>query len=65
MQNLYLTIKHRTNDNGFDVIWEYKLDEKGAKEDVALLHEKMFQAVLMGVKNPDIKVKDILDAIKL
>lgn len=65
MQNLYLTIKHRTNDNGFDVIWEYKLDEKGAKEDVALLHEKMFQAVLMGVKNPDITVKEILDAIKL
>lgn len=65
MQNLYLTIKHRTNDNGFDVIWEYKLDEEGAKEDVAVLHEKMFQAIMMATKNPDITVKEILDAIKL
>lgn len=65
MQNLYLTIKHRTNDNGFDVVWEYKLDEEGAKEDVAVLHEKMFQAIMMATKNPDITVKEILDAIKL
>lgn len=65
MQNLYLTIKHRTNDNGFDVVWEYKLDEDGAKEDVAVLHEKMFQAIMMASKNPDITVKEILDAIKL
>ena len=65
MQNLYLTIKHRTNDNGFDVVWEYKLDEEGAKEDVAVLHEKMFQAIMMAAKNPDITVKEILDAIKL
>lgn len=65
MQNLYLTIKHRTNDNGFDVVWEYKLDEDGAKEDVAVLHEKMFQAIMMASKKPDITVKEILDAIKL
>lgn len=65
MQNLYLTIKHRCADNGFDVIWEYKLDEDGAAEDVAILHEKMFKVIMMGAKNPDIKIGEILDAIKL
>ena len=65
MQNLYLTIKHRCSDNGFDVIWEYKLDEDGAAEDVALLHEKMITAILMGAKNPNVTVKEVLDEIKL
>ena len=65
MQNLYLTIKHRCSDNGFDVIWEYKLDEDGAAEDVALLHEKMITAMLMGAKNPNVTVKEVLDEIKL
>lgn len=65
MQNLYLTIKHRTNDNGFDVIWEYKLDEEGAKEDVGLLHEKMFRTIMMGAENTDVTMKEILDEIKL
>lgn len=65
MQNLYLTIKHRCSDNGFDVIWEYKLDEDGAAEDVALLHEKMIKAILMGAKNPNVTVKEVLDEIKL
>ncbi len=63
-QNLYLTVKHRANDNGFEFIFEHQLCEN-ALEDLKVLYPKMIEAIMTGVKNPDIRISEILEKIKL
>jgi len=63
-QNLYLTVKHRANDNGFEFIFEYRTCENSL-EDLKVLYPKMIEAIMLGVKNPDITMGEILEKIKL
>lgn len=63
-QNLYLTVKHRANDNGFEFIFEYRVNEN-SKEDLEVLYPKMLTAIMEGAKNPEITVGEILEKIRL
>lgn len=63
-QNLYLTVKHRLNDNGFEFIFEYRLSENPL-EDLKIFYDKMKTALLLGAENPDLTMAEILEKIKL
>lgn len=63
-QNMYLTVKHRANDNGLEFIFEHQLCEN-AEDDLKILYPKMVKAILLGVRNPEITMGEILDQIKL
>lgn len=63
MQPLYLTVKHRTNDKGFEFIYEYRTDSEPA-EDLKVLHGKLMKTLELGTNDPGMKMKDILDAIR-
>ena len=62
VQNLYLTVKHRLNDNGFEFIFEYRICED-SKADLEVLYDKMQKAILLGANNPDMTIGEILDTI--
>lgn len=63
-QNLYLTVKHRANDNGFEFIFEHRINEN-AEEDLKILYPKMLKAIMLGVNNPNMTMGEILEEIKL
>lgn len=63
-QNLYLTVKHRLSDNGFEFIFEYRTSENPL-EDLKIFYDKMITAIMTGVENPDMTMAEILDKIKL
>ena len=63
-QNLYLTIKHRANDNGLEFIFDYRTCENSL-EDLKVFYPKIVEAIMAGVKNPQITMGEILDIIKL
>ena len=62
-QNLYLTVKHRLNDNGFEFIFEYRTSENPL-EDLKVFYDKMINAIMIGVENPDMPMSEILEKIK-
>lgn len=61
---LYVTVVHRTNDNGLDFIFEYR-KEPEAEYDLKVLCSKIEKALAIGAENPDITVGEILDKIAL
>ena len=63
-QNLYLTIKHRANDNGLEFIFDYRISEDSL-EDLKVFYPKIVEAILAGVRNPQITMGEILEKIKL
>ncbi|MCR5041178.1 MAG: hypothetical protein K6C36_03635 [Clostridia bacterium] len=63
-QNLYLTVKHRAGDNGFEFIFEYRTFED-SRADLEILYPKIVEAIMTGVENPDVTVGEILEKIKL
>ena len=63
-QNLYLTIKHRASDNGLEFNFDYRTSENSL-EDLKVFYPKIVQAIMTGVKNPQITIGEILDIIKL
>ena len=63
-QNMYLTVKHRPSDKGFEFIFEYRINENPVK-DVEVFFEKMMAVLKTGSRDPEIKIKDILEEIKL
>ena len=63
-QNLYLTVKHRLSDNGFEFIFEYRICED-PEEDLKIFYRKLIAAVMLGAENPDMTVGEILEKIKL
>jgi hypothetical protein len=63
-QNLYLTIKHRAGDNGLEFIFDYRTCENSL-EDLKVLYPKMIEAIMTGVRNPEITMGEILEKIKL
>lgn len=63
-QNLYLTVKHRLSDDGFEFIFEYRINENPL-EDLKVFYDKLIKVLLVGAENPDIKIGEILDILKL
>ncbi len=61
---LYVTVLHRTEDNGLDFIFEYR-QEPEAEYDLRILYSKIEQTLILGAENPDITVGEILEKIAL
>ncbi len=61
---LYVTIKHRKQDNGLDFVFEYR-HEPEAEYDLRILYDKLVKALVIGSENPDITVGEILEKIAL
>lgn len=56
---LYLTVRHRASDNGFEFVFEYR-KEPDPSYDLGILFKKLRQTLLLGVQNPEITVGEIL-----
>ena len=56
---LYLTVKHRTSDNGFDFIFEYRKDPYPVY-DLKIFYKKLEAALLAGAENVFVKTGQIL-----
>lgn len=61
---LYLTVKHRTSDGGFDLIFEYRKTPDPLR-DLRIFCKKLEGAVISGAKNPHIKTGELLEKLKL
>lgn len=61
---LYVTVKHRSIDEGLDFIFEYRTEPE-ATYDLKILYEKIKRTLLLGAANPDITVGKILETIAL
>ena len=63
VQPLYLTVMHRSNDNGLDFNFEYRI-VNSPLEELHHFYDKIHDTLLMGIENPDVKVSEILANIK-
>lgn len=63
VQPLYLTVMHRSHDNGLDFNFEYRIVNSPLDE-LHHFYDKLLDTLLMGIENPDVKVSEILDKIK-
>lgn len=63
VQPLYLTVMHRSNDNGLDFNFEYRIVNSPLDE-LHHLYDKIHDTLVMGIENPDVKVSEILKNIK-
>lgn len=61
---LYLTIRHRAADGGFQFVFEYR-KEPDPKYDLEVFFKKMYDALMLGAENADIKVGEILEKAKV
>ena len=63
VQPLYLTVMHRSHDNGLDFNFEYRICNNPGEE---LIHfyNKIHDTLMLGMENPDMKVQEILDKIR-
>lgn len=59
---LYVTVKHRSVDEGLDFVFEYR-KEPDAEYDLTILYSKIAQTLVLGAENPDITVGEILEKI--
>lgn len=62
-QNMYLTVKHRPSDKGFEFIFEYRLNENPVK-DVEVFYDEMIKVLKLGCENPEITIGEILNKIE-
>lgn len=63
IQNLYLTVMHRSNDAGLDFNYEYRTKNNPINE-LGIFHNKLIKSILLGTRNTGITVGEILDEIK-
>ncbi len=63
VQPLYLTVMHRSYDNGIDFNFEYRLVNSPIDE-LHHFYDKLLDTLLLGLENPEIKVCEILDKIR-
>lgn len=63
VQPLYLTVMHRSYDNGLDFNFEYRIVNSPLKE-LYHFYDKIYDTLVMGIENPDVKVSEILAKIK-
>lgn len=63
-QNLYLTVKHRLDDNGLEFIFEYRVSEEAAAHDLAVFYDRLIRTVMLGAEDPDRAIGEILARIE-
>ena len=63
VQPLYLTVMHRSYDNGLDFNFEYRTANSPLDE-LYHFYDKLRDTLLMGIENPEVKVSEILEKIK-
>ncbi len=63
VQPLYLTVMHRSYDNGLDFNFEYRI-VNDPEEELYHFYDKIIDTLNLGIENPDIKVSEILEKIK-
>ncbi|MDD6011836.1 MAG: condensation domain-containing protein [Oscillospiraceae bacterium] len=61
---LYVTVRHRADDAGFEFVFEYR-KTPDPKNSIEVFYEKIRTALLAGSENPDIKVGEILEKAKI
>lgn len=61
---LYLTIRHRTEDKGFDFIFEYRKTPDPHK-DLQIFYKKLSEALKEASEKPCIKIGELLEKIKI
>lgn len=61
---LYLTVKHRTSDKGFDFIFEYRKNPDPSY-DLTVFYKKLKDALIMGAENPDVNIGTILSELHI
>lgn len=61
---LYLTVKHRTSDSGFDFIFEYR-KQPDPGYDLHIFYNKLHNALIAGARDINIKIGNILESEKL
>lgn len=61
---LYLTVKHRTSDGGFDFIFEYR-KEPNPEKDLQVFFKKIKGALLSGAKNPSVLTGELLEHLQI
>ena len=61
---LYVTVSHRSSDNGLDFTCEYR-QEQQAEYDLRVLCSKIEKTLVIAAENPDITVGKILNNIEL
>ena len=64
VQPLYLTVRHRPSDKGFEFCFEYRTDTEPV-EDLKVFYQKMMDTMLLGIEDPDMTIGEILDKLKL
>ena len=64
VQPLYVTVRHRPADKGFEFCFEYRTDTE-PEEDLKVFYRKMLDSMMMGIDNPDMTVGEMLEKLKL
>ena len=56
---LYLTVRHRAEDEGFTFVFEYR-KQPDPQKDLTVFYKKIHGALMIGAENPDVSVAEIL-----
>lgn len=64
MLPLYITVRHRAEDRGFEFIFEYRKDPDPVY-DLGVFYKKLSQTLVLCSENPEITVGEILEKIAL
>lgn len=59
---LYITVRHRAADDGFEFVMEHQLGYH-AEYDIEVFYTKMYRTLKIAAENPDITVGEILEKI--
>lgn len=61
-QAMYLTVMHRTDDNGLDFSFEHQI-KAVSKEQLEYLYYYLCKLMFKGTENPGLKIGDIMDLV--
>ena len=61
-QAMYLTVMHRTDDNGLDFSFEHQVASVSKKE-LEYMYYYLCKIMFKGIENPDLTIKDIMNLI--
>ncbi len=61
---LYLTIRHRAADGGFEFVFEFR-KEPDPRYDLEVFYKKLSKAMMLGAENPNMTVAEILELDKV
>ena len=59
---MYLTVMHRTDDNGLDFSFEHQI-KAVSKEQLEYLYYYLCKLMFKGTENPGLKIGDIMNLV--